>query len=114
LMKRQGYVSSMFGRRRRFMFLNEQNLDEARKSSCNMPIQSAASDITLLALVELVKRGYKVVLTVHDSIVVEAAKEGAAETAAAIRKAMVDSAARWISDVPFAVDVEISERWSKF
>lgn len=43
----------------------------AKKQGFNMPIQSLAATIAKRALIQLAQQGYKIVTTVHDSIVVE-------------------------------------------
>lgn len=75
--RKNGYVESMFGRRRYLPYINDR--DGSRRSSAereavNMPIQSAASDILVCGLVVLNDlmhdNGFKslMVNTVHDSV----------------------------------------------
>jgi uracil-DNA glycosylase family 4 len=75
---RLGYLESFTGRRRRVpeVFSEDEELRaRALRQSINFPIQSGASDMTLMSLVliqrEMEERGYrsKLILTVHDSIV---------------------------------------------
>lgn len=78
--KKHGYMESPFGRQEYFPYINDRNPSraaKARRSAINMPVQSAASDITLMALVfidrALFQDGYEsiIVNTVHDSIVLD-------------------------------------------
>jgi len=77
LARKNGYIESMFGRRRYLPYINDR--DNSRRSSAereavNMPIQSAASDILVCGLVVLndlmQQNGFKSLLvnTVHDSV----------------------------------------------
>jgi DNA polymerase-1 len=109
--KRDGFVQTRFGRRRRFPLITAENLDEVRKSSVHMPIASTASDLTLLAAVSLYAGGVDVRLLVHDSIIALAPKESADE----IAKRMVDTMVRvgntYVPEVPWKADVETADRW---
>lgn len=77
--KIHGYIESSFGRREHLPYLfnggDPGKVAKDRRSAVNMPIQSAASDILLCALIvinkEIKARGLEslVVNTVHDSIV---------------------------------------------
>lgn len=73
-----GYVESPFGRRRYVPYINDSNYSQksrAEREAVNMPIQSAASDILLCALIVIdnLMHEYEfrsmMVNTVHDSIV---------------------------------------------
>lgn len=77
-----GFVESWFGRQRRFPAITEFNQAEILRQAVNFPIQSAASDITLLALIRiaaLIRKGEmdktRLLMTVHDSIVAETEKD---------------------------------------
>lgn len=76
----RGYLDSFSGRRRRIPEVASDDLElvaRALRQACNHPIQSGAGEITLMALTLLDQRlraeGYRsrVVLTVHDSIIVD-------------------------------------------
>lgn len=75
----QGYVESAFGRKRRFPLVLSMNKHEIQRQAINAPIQSAASDICLSALIRLHRKFNpdiaRILLTVHDSILIEV-KEG--------------------------------------
>lgn len=70
-------LRSPSGRRRRFGLVTESNLNELQNEAANFPIQSTASDITLLSACDVNNyRGFefsgaKIVNLVHDSIVFE-------------------------------------------
>jgi DNA polymerase I-like protein with 3'-5' exonuclease and polymerase domains len=96
-----GYAESPFGRRRYFTYIKSGEDTPAKaadeRSSVNMPIQSAASDILLISLIiarkEMDKRGMdtKIMLlvnTVHDSVVVDCRKEVVVEVAKLFKEIM--------------------------
>lgn len=76
-----GYIESPFGRREYLPHINDRSNEglqnRARRAAVNMPVQSAASDTVVAALIVLDilmrKHQYaaKLVSTVHDSIVVD-------------------------------------------
>ena len=74
---KHGYIESPFGRREHLPYINSNDHGKsakARRSAVNMPVQSAASDTLLIALVIIDKfileRGLRTTIsnTVHDSI----------------------------------------------
>lgn len=109
--KEKGYIESPFGRRRRFPVITPLLLDEIRKASVNMPVQSAASDLTLLALCELVERGHKVVLAVHDSIIIECDEADAERVMNEMVEVMRLSGESKMPSVKWKSDGEIKKRW---
>jgi DNA polymerase I len=76
-----GYVESMFGRKRRLPTFVVTAQDQARaiRQAVNHPVQSSASDLNLMAMVQLQRLVPKdqalLIGTVHDSLVWEASKE---------------------------------------
>jgi DNA polymerase-1 len=71
-------LTTPFGRTRRFGLITNDNKGDVLRQSINTPIQSGASDLTLLALIRLWKRikagelgRTRLLLTVHDSILLE-------------------------------------------
>jgi hypothetical protein len=112
-MKRDGYVSTFFGRRRRFPLITPENQDDARKASVHAPVAGTASDITLLALIQCVDEGIPVVLPVHDSIVTDSPEDRAEEHAARVAQIMKETGEKYLKEVPWKVDKEIASRWTK-
>jgi len=111
--RRQGYIDSVFGRRRRFPIIDNMTLEDVRKGSVNMPVQSAASDLTLHSCIDLIALGFKPVLTVHDSIIVECLEESAADTAEIARQTMVRWGERTFPNVKWKVDADVVNRWGE-
>lgn len=115
--KRDGFVTTMYGRRRRLPELaNSNKMVQAlgRRLAMNTPIQGAAADIIKIAMIN-VERGFeqaglsaKLILQVHDELIVEAPR-AEAERAAELLKSIMESAAELA--VPLTVDVGIGESW---
>lgn len=110
--RKDGKIVSPFGRVRRFPLIIESNLDEVRKASTHFLVSSVASDLNLLACIDLVQRGYKAVLTVHDSIIVECREEDAEATRIEVQATMVRVATEWFPELKWKVDADIVQRWA--
>ncbi|MHA2068995.1 MAG: DNA polymerase, partial [Candidatus Thorarchaeota archaeon] len=76
LLRRQGYITTRMGRKRRFPLILEANRAEARKAAISAPCQCGAGDITNESLVRCVKLDMPVVLTVHDSLILDYPEQG--------------------------------------
>lgn len=86
-------------------------LSAIRRQGQNMPIQSTSASITKQALVDLYydareHGGYFPILTIHDSIFVEADKENAAEIGERIAKIMTKAAEKVLPGMTAPVDVD--------
>ncbi|OFE17691.1 DNA polymerase I [Humibacillus sp. DSM 29435] len=112
-----GYTATMFGRRRYLPDLtsdNRQRRDMAERMALNAPIQGSAADIMKVAmigvdraLVEAQARS-RVLLQVHDELVLEIAA-GEREQVEAIVREQMGSAAPM--DVPLDVSVGVGHSW---
>jgi uracil-DNA glycosylase family 4 len=112
LLVAQGYVETIFGRRRRFPLITQENRDEARKAAVHQPVAGTASDLTLLSAVEAWKRyGYTIVLLVHDSIVAEVPNDKADEAAVRISGIMCEMGEKYLPQVKWKADSEVRSRW---
>jgi DNA polymerase I-like protein with 3'-5' exonuclease and polymerase domains len=132
--KEHGYYYTPFGRIRRLpAALNpddHQFHNEALRQAQNFPVQSSASDITVVALAalekELYDRGFKAVpcLAVHDMLGIDSPIEEAAAVADLMGKWMNDPHASFNSlmpgefdmswlDVPVGSDAEIGPTWGE-
>lgn len=81
---------------------------QACNQAVNSPVQGTASDFCLASVVSLVEKDIPVVMTVHDSIIVEC---GEADVPATVR-VMKEVMEQWPSNgVPIVVDVEVGQRW---
>jgi DNA polymerase-1 len=119
-----GYVTSPFGRRRRFPISRVRNkLDNAsRRKAQNFPIQSAASDICLRSVINLTEEislvGGRVVVTVHDSLIVEVDNDPKVikQAAEMMQNIMVSRPMReykFLRGVPLKADIEIGDNWGE-
>ena len=84
----------------------------------NFPVQGTGADAIKLALVrlhqELAGTEARILLQVHDSILVQAPREVAHDVEALVRQAMCDAFHEILGpDFPVAVDTNISERWGQ-
>ena len=115
--KIQKMVSNIFGRKRRFFNINFSRFAQANdveRQAINFPIQSSASDIMSLATVRIHEklRGFKahIVLTVHDSVVVEVENSQVVEVYK-IMKEELEKGVEIFPDIPFKADFKIGKRW---
>ncbi len=115
--KADGYVSTIYGRRRYLPELRVSNFNTrsfGERVARNMPIQGSAADIMKLAMVRVQRRlereamQAKMILQVHDELIVECPKEEAEKTAQILREEMEQVAAL---SVPLTVDVNWAENW---
>lgn len=110
---------SVFGRRRHLVMLDRSTLNHIQNEYINTPVQSAASDITLFALMEmdhqLRKSGLDATLvcTVHDSIMLEVADQDVDATARMCIDIMETLPKKLLPDleVPFKADAEFGKSW---
>lgn len=111
--KEKGYVSTPWGRSRRFnfnpTFSNQVILAQYREST-NMPIQGMASDMNLKAFATLHKQGVQTLFPFHDAIYCQASDYFAESLAELMRKTMEQSLP---GPVPFRVDVKIGDNWGE-
>ncbi|CAM3568459.1 DNA polymerase I [Deinococcus saxicola] len=110
-----GYVETMYGRRRYVPELTatNRNVREAgERLAYNMPIQGTASDIIKLAMVKLDKEldtlGARLLLQVHDELLIEAPEDRADEVARITRQIMEGAATL---SVPLAVEAGVGPNW---
>ncbi|HYE64366.1 MAG TPA: DNA polymerase, partial [Pyrinomonadaceae bacterium] len=112
-----GYVRSIYGRIRPIPGINDCNgniRSRAEREAINMPIQGTSSDIVKIAMLRvdhaLRREGLKarMVMQVHDELLVEAPADEAERVAELLRREM-ESAVEL--DVPLKVDVGIGDNW---
>jgi len=115
-----GYVTTLSGRRRYVPTINSRNKTEksaAERITVNTPIQGSAADIVKTAMINLDKRltkersGARLLLQVHDELILECPKDEA-EAAATLVKEEMEKAVKLI--IPLRVSVERGSRWGDF
>ncbi len=113
-----GYAETMLGRRRYIPTINARNRNErnfAERVAVNMPIQGTQADMIKRAMVAIHDRleesdlEAKLLLQVHDELVLECPPSEADALAQIVREEMV--AALPLGDVPVTVDVNTGPTW---
>lgn len=111
-----GYVMTMFGRRRALYGINSLNFNQrslAERMAMNTPIQGSAADVIKMAMIRTEEnlRGFdsRVIIQVHDELVVEAKSSELAE----VEKILRDSMENVVKlAVPLPVDIHSGENWA--
>ncbi len=115
--KERGYTATPMGRRRYIPELRSQNGNLrafGKRVAMNAPIQGAAADVMKLAMIKVAKRlkaeglDAKIVMQVHDEIVIETAHSDK-ELCATIVKEEMENAVKL--SVPLTVDVTSGDNW---
>ena len=115
--KEKGYAETYFGRRRYLPELLESNAIRrgfGERVAMNMPIQGTAADIIKIAMIrvfERLKEEYpeaKLIMQVHDELIIEA-PENDAENIAALLKETMENACEL--SVPLTVEVACGKTW---
>lgn len=108
--EQDGYVATMFGRRRPTPDLKSSNFmvrEAAKRAAANMPIQGTEADLMKLAMlkVEQALDGLgEQILQIHDSILVETPAANASAVAAKLKDVM-----EHIHALPVGLEVDISK-----
>lgn len=115
--KKNGYTVTAYGRRRPIPELSAKNKNLqafGERVAMNSPIQGTAADIIKLAMINvdraLKNEGIdaKLILQVHDELIVESAKT-CADRAAEILKGEMENAAK--TNVPLEAEVAMGDNW---
>jgi DNA polymerase-1 len=110
--KKQGYVETLFGRRRyidEFKSSNAALRKFGERAAINAPIQGTASDLMKKAMIEVfAQSGSPLVLQVHDELLFECA-ESDVEAEAQEMKKIMEGIAQW--SVPLKVNVAWGQTW---
>ena len=115
--KNDGYVTTMFGRRRYLPELSSSNRNIrsfGERVAMNMPIQGTAADIIKIAMIRVFERLRKenmrsrLILQVHDELIVEA-PEDEAERAAELLSEEMSNAVKL--SIELAADAGVGKTW---
>lgn len=115
--KSEGYVVTLFGRRRPVPELKSSNFMQrnfGERVAMNAPIQGSAADIMKIAMIgvnkELREKGMKskLILQVHDELLIEAYKDELEEVQEILKRQMEQAADL---DVPLIVDMHTGQNW---
>ena len=115
--KKDGWVETMFGRRRYLPELTSSNFNLrsfGERVARNMPIQGTAADIIKIAMIRVEERlrrehmEARLILQVHDELIVEAPQKEALAAAALLTEEMQNAVSL---SVPMVADAKIGETW---
>jgi DNA polymerase-1 len=119
LARAQGYVETLLGRRRPTPDINSpmpQFRAAAERMAINMPVQGTAADIMKLAMIEVdaklpkISSGSRLLLQVHDELVLEVPEDEVETVAKAVQDLMqhVEKIG-----VPIVVDAKVGDNWEE-
>ena len=123
-----GYVQTISGRKRYLLMPPDLIPDskEFRKEKAsikrqagNTPIQGSGSDVTKMAMVfvyrRLLREGLdaKILLVVHDELVVEVREDQAEVVAKIVEEEMISAFTHFFKNIPMQVDAHIGMTWEK-
>lgn len=115
--ERDGYVSTMWGRRRYIKELAAKNkIQQAlgKRMAMNAPVQGTAADIIKLAMIKVYDRlkaenlDARLILQVHDELIAEAREDCAQRVAEIVAEEMQNAAKL---SVPLTVDAKTGKTW---
>ena len=119
LAREQGYVSTLMGRRRYLPDIRHSNFNLrsfAERTAINTPIQGTAADIMKKAMIdvqfalEAAKCQSRILLQVHDELVLEVVESEKEQVAELVRSAMEDAVQL---DIPLLADVNFGRNWAE-
>jgi DNA polymerase-1 len=120
LAAQQGYVETLLGRRRYFPALqskqNVQVKNREEREAINAPIQGTAADIMKLAMLKIppalkaAKLNAKMLLQVHDELVLECPRKELEETARVVKETMANA---YRLDIPLSTDARYGDNWGE-
>ena len=117
------YSQTIFGRRRQFLLPSyndpkfRNKVFAIRREGVNHIIQGSSADMLKMAMIYLHKNlgqvGGRILMTIHDEIVMECPKENAAEAKDLIKLSMIKAGEEMITEIPVLVDVNVGDAWEK-
>ena len=115
---RHGYAQTMYGRKRYLLdelMSSNRNIKEfAQRAAINTPLQGAASDLIKLAMIDLDKKleqnnlKSKMIMQVHDELILETCKDELETVQKLVKEAMELNQPL---KVPLVVDMEYGSSW---
>jgi len=116
----QGYVETLLGRRRYFPALqskqNVQIKNREEREAINAPIQGTAADIMKIAMLKIppalekAKLNAKMLLQVHDEIVLECPKDELEKTAKVVKETMANA---YKLSIPLSTEARYGNNWGE-
>ncbi len=117
--QKNGYVETLFGRRRHIPEIESKIPainQAAQRAAINMPIQGTAADILKAAMIEInkklpkISKNTKLLLQVHDELVLEVPKSDVEKVGKLIKTIMENI---YKLDVPIVVNIEAGPNWGE-
>lgn len=115
--KQQGYVTTMFGRKRELPELSAGNYQMrafGERAAMNTPVQGTAADIIKLAMIAVYRKlkeenlSSRLILQVHDELIIDAKKEEEARVCEILKQEMEQAVALF---VPLVADMQTGHSW---
>lgn len=120
LAAQQGYVETLLGRRRYFPALqnktNPQMKNREEREAINAPIQGTAADIMKIAMLKIppalkkAKLKGKMLLQVHDELVLECPRDELEKTAKVVKETMANA---YPLDIPLSTEARYGANWGE-
>jgi DNA polymerase-1 len=121
--RRQGYVTNIFGRRIHLRGINDKNFSVRsfqERAAINAPIQGSAADIIRLAMIKIdkileEKQNAKILLQIHDELILECLKKDEVSVKKIIKEAMVSvsNSDHHMFSIPLEVSVNSGNNWGE-
>ena len=118
--EKKGYVETIFGRKRyletELASSNAMIREFGKRAAINQPMQGTAADLMKIAMIEFSKKlkennlKSKMIIQVHDELVVEVLKSELDEVTKLVKVAMELNQPL---SVPLVVDVNVGESWKE-
>ncbi|MPN29824.1 DNA polymerase I [bioreactor metagenome] len=114
-----GFVTTMLGRRRYLPDINSSNFNKrsfAERTAMNTPIQGTAADIIKKAMIDVyhelekAKTRSRVLLQVHDELVLEVTEDEVNVVSEIVKRTMENAVEL---DVPLVAEVKIGVNWAE-
>ncbi len=116
---KDGYVETLLGRRRPTPDVKSSNYvlrEAAMRAAVNMPFQGSAADIIKLAMIQVDNKlranfpDAKILLQIHDSLIVECPKKDTTAVADLLKETMEQA---YKLSIKLTVDVSIGDNWGQ-
>ncbi len=116
--RKNGYVKTILGRRRAISGVREgagRQRNLAERTAVNTVIQGSAADLIKRAMITIHRRlrterlSAKMLLQIHDELILEVPTDQFHHLAVLVREEMIDA---WALDVPLKVDLKAGPNWA--
>lgn len=115
--KKNGYVETIMGRKRKIPEINSSNFNLrsfAQRTAMNTPIQGSAADIIKIAMIKVYKElkrknlKSKLILQVHDELIIDATVDEIDKVREILRENMENAVKL---SIPISVDMNVGDNW---